>query len=219
MTTSSAKAHIPALDRRQENPLRSPFHDLVGDSAWSQLPEAIRRRFSKRLAADEVIVYRGEVVHTKMNLAGRLLAQALRIIGAPLPLDDGATGPSLVRVREDAAGRGQIWARSYTRSNGTVQVIRSMKRFRGRTGLEEHVGGGFGMALDVNVEDSALVFRSQSYFLEVLGLQVPLPAALGPGRMVITHRQEQGGHFSFELDVTHPLLGRVLHQLAFFRDP
>lgn len=197
----------------------SPFRDLLGEEAWSRLPLPVQRRFSRQFAPGEVIVYRGEVVATKLSVAGRLLAQALRVIGAPLPLDDRAAGPSLVHVREDAAGRGQVWARSYTRKNGTVQVIRSMKRFRGRTGLEEHVGGGFGMSLAVTVEEGALVFRSIAYFVEVLGHQIPIPIMLTPGAMVITHRQEGGGGFSFELALSHPVLGRVLHQLAFFQDP
>ncbi len=37
--------------------------------------------------------------------------------------------------------------------------------------------------------------------------------------MEITHRDEGGGTFSFRLALTHPLLGRIVHQLAYFQDP
>ena len=37
--------------------------------------------------------------------------------------------------------------------------------------------------------------------------------------MCITHRDEGGGAFSFRLALTHPLLGRLVHQLAYFLDP
>ena len=35
------------------------FRTLVGESAWAELPEAVRRRFSKCLAPDETLIYRG----------------------------------------------------------------------------------------------------------------------------------------------------------------
>ena len=34
------------------------FRALVGEAAWAELPEAVRRRFSKRLAPDDTIIYR-----------------------------------------------------------------------------------------------------------------------------------------------------------------
>ena len=179
----------------------------------------MRRRFSKRLAPDEAIVYRGTVVATELSWAGRVLAFLGRAIGAPLPLSHGATGPSLVTVVEDARLGGQIWTRLYMRSGRFPQAIHSAKRFRGPTGLEEYVGYGIGMALRVTVEEGGLVFRSDHYFLEFGSWRWRWPRALEPGRMEITHREEGGGTFSFRLALAHPLLGRLVHQLAYFQDP
>lgn len=194
------------------------FCALLGEAAWSELPEAVRNRFSKRLAPGEMAIYRGAVTTTKLSFAGRVLSFLTRAIGAPLPLSNGATGPALVAVTEDASLGGQSWTRIFSRPGRAPQAIHSTKRFRGNTGLEEYVGYGIGMALKVTVEDSALVFRSARYFLELGPWRLSIPRALEPGRMQITHRDETGGRFSFQLTLDHPLLGRMLYQLAQFSD-
>lgn len=199
--------------------LDSRFRALTGEEAWSRLPEPVRKRFSKRIAPGAAVIYRGGVVLTELSPAGRALAHLARVIGGPLPLDGGATGESVVTVTEDAGAPGQTWTRSYARPGRGPQIIRSMKCFRGPTGLEEHVGAGFGMALRVTVEEGALYFRSAHYFVQLAGLRWWLPRLLWPGNMEIVHRQEAGGAFSFRLTLTHPLFGRLLHQLAVFRDP
>ena len=121
-------------------------------------------------------------------------------------------------VIEDAGLGGQSWTRVYPRPGRFPQVITSAKRFRGPTGLEEYVGRGIGMTLSLAVEDGALVFRSERYFVEVAGRRLVVPRLLSPGRMEIVHTQIEGRRFSFRLTLTHPLLGRLIHQLAHFEE-
>ncbi len=194
------------------------FRALLPAADWAALPLAVRRRFSKRLKGGATVVYRGEVLAVESHPLGRLLAQAARLIGAPLPLVF-APGASVVAVTEDAVGRGQVWSRMYVRPNGFPQVIHSAKRFAGPTGLEEHVGGGVGMGLTVTAEGGALVFRSAFYFATVLGLRVRLPRWAEPGALTIVHRDLGEGRFAFTLALDHPRLGRLLGQDAIFRDP
>ena len=194
------------------------FRTLVGEAAWAELPEAVRRRFSKCLAPEETLIYRGRVVDTRLSRAGRVLSFLARAIGAPLPLTDGATGAALVVVTEDPRLGGQSWLRIYTRPGRFPQAINSTKRFRGATGLEEYVGCGIGMSLRVTVEEGVLLFRSAGYFLEFGRWRLPIPRALNPGRMQIEHRDEGAGTFAFSLQLTHPLLGVLVHQVAIFRD-
>jgi hypothetical protein len=194
------------------------FRTLVGEAAWAELPEAVRRRFSKCLAPEETLIYPGAVIATELSRAGRVVSFLARAIGAPLPLTNGATGPALVVVTEDARLGGQTWLRIYARPGRFPQAIHSAKRFRGPTGLEEYVGCGIGMSLRVTVEGGALVFRSVAYFLELGRWRLPIPRVLHPGRMQIEHRDEGGGSFAFTLALTHPIFGRLVHQLAIFRD-
>lgn len=131
------------------------FRALLSEPDWAALPLAIRRRFSRRLADGATVVYAGTVIETRMSRAGWWLAQAVRPIGAPLPISRDGDVPSVVAVTEDMAGGGQVWTRLYARRAGFPQIIHSAKRFAGPTGLEEHVGFGVGMALTVHAVDAA----------------------------------------------------------------
>jgi len=194
------------------------FRTLIGETAWAELPEPVRRRFSKRLSPGETVVYRGAVVATQLTRAGRMLAFVTRVIGAPLPLTDGATGPATVIVAEDAAMGGQSWLRIYARPGQRPQAIHSCKRFSGPTGLEEYIGYGIGMSLRVSVEERALLFRSSGYFLALGRWRWNIPSLLQPGRMCIVHRDEGAGTFSFSLEVEHALFGVMVRQVALFAD-
>jgi hypothetical protein len=194
------------------------FRALISDEDWAALPPPIRRRFSKRLAGGATVVYAGEVLETRLTRAGWWLAQAVRVLGGPLPTTRDAHVPSVVTVTEDMATGGQIWTRLYTRRNGFPQVIHSSKRFAGPTGLEEYVGCGVGMALTVHVEGGALVFRSRHYFLQLFGRRFTLPHWLTPGALAVTHTELGDSKFSFTLDIVHPRLGPLIHQGAVFRE-
>jgi len=194
------------------------FRALVPDLEWASLPRQVRLRLSKRLTGGRTVVYVGELVETRMNVAGHLLAQAARLIGSPFPTSTDNGVPSVVTVTEDLATKGQIWTRLYARRAGFPQVIHSSKRFCGPTGLEEHVGGGVGMTLTLHVEPGALVFRSAGYFVDLLGHRLWLPNAMTPGALSVTHKELGDGRFSFTLDVIHPRLGLLIHQHAVFRE-
>lgn len=195
------------------------FKHLLGAKAWARLPKAIRRRFSKHLQGDASLVYQGRVTEMRMNLAGRALAFALRLIGAPLPFDRTSVGRSaVVIVTEDAASGGQFWIRQYSRSSGFPQMVSSSKRFDGPTGLEEYIGYGIGIALRLESSDNALFFVSDHYFIKLGSRRLPLPKWLYPGQLVIGHEELGGGYFRFSLDLSHRFLGAVMRQDAVFQD-
>jgi hypothetical protein len=194
------------------------FRQLLSREDWEALPLPMRKRFSKRLSNGATVVYAGEVVETRFRVFGWLFAQLARVIGSPLPLFTDANVPAVVTVTEDVRTSGQIWTRLYARRNGFPQIIQSSKQFRGDTGLEEHVGGGVGMALTTHRADHALQFRSARYFVRLEGLEMTLPRWLTPGALTVTHLENGDGRFTFTLDIVHPLFGQVLWQKAVFRD-
>ena len=200
----------PLLDLR--------FRRLVGREAWDALPELVRKRFSKRLGSDAVALYRGRVVRTEFSALGWIFAQALRLIGAPLPICRDTDVPAVVTVSEDGESGGQVWSRLYGRRRGFPQVIHSAKRFAGPTGLEEYVGRGIGMALRVEPMADGLRFISDHYFLAAGGRRLRLPRWIEPGRTVVEHHDLGHGCFMFGLMLHHPFFGRLVEQHALFRD-
>ena len=195
------------------------FRNLLGDDNWNTLPPAIRRRFGKRVKGGASIAYQGVISHMKMSLAGWCLAQAARLIGAPLPYDrDSNDQPAVVVVTEDSASNGQFWIRQYGRKSGFPQIVHSSKRFAGPTGLEEYIGYGIGMALRVEARDDALIFKSDHYFLSVMGRRLRLPRWLSPGALVIGHHDLDDGAFRFSLHLRHGWFGDLIRQDAIFQE-
>jgi len=194
------------------------FRTLLGSVAWDNLPVEVQRRFTKRLTGAQVALYRGLVVKMHMSRAGWLLAQFCRLFGAPLPLNPKPGGGALVSVSEDKSSGGQCWTRIYARRDGFPQVIHSAKRFAGRTGLEEYLGRGLGMALRVEALPDGIAFVSDHYFLELGRRRLRLPRLLAPGVARVTHRQVAGSSFLFGLELTHPLAGTLVRQEILFDD-
>ncbi len=194
------------------------FRALLSDEAWSTLPADVQRRFTKRLAGGRTVVYVGHIAQCRINRAGRLLGQALRLIGGPLPICDDVDVPSVVTVTEDVETGGQIWTRLYANRSGFPQVVHSSKRFCGPTGLEEYIGFGISMALTVSVEQAVLTFRSAAYYLRLGPLRLCLPRWLEPGALTVTHRNEDDGRFAFGLELMHPLFGTLVKQVGQYRE-
>lgn len=192
------------------------FHDLLPDGEWGRLPLAIWRRFSKRFADGETVVYVGTVEEASFTPVGWWLAQLARIIGGPLPLCAETGVPMVVTVTE--ASGGQIWTRICARSDGFPQVIHSAKRFAGPTGLEEYVGYGVSMALQISVEREALVFRNVGYSLQIGWWRLSLPSWLTPGDLTVTHSDLGGGKFRFALEIVHPRFGKLIRQSVVFME-
>ena len=202
------------------------FARLLGPAQWALLPAAVRARFAKRYAPGIAVSYAGAITHCRMSTAGWCLAQLARLIGAPLPLDrapvqlrEGGAGlAAVVTVTEHAPSGGQVWTRVYARRGSFPQVIHSAKMFTGPTGLEEYLGLGVGLALQVEALADRIVFRSDHYFLRWAGLHLRLPRWLEPGALRIEHVDHGAGRFDFVLALVHPLLGELIHQHGAFCD-
>lgn len=194
------------------------FRTLLGEKAWAQLPPAVRTRFGRHIGTCQAAVYTGEIVECRMSRAGWLLSQICRLIGAPLPVSTDICVPAIVAVTEDPQGRGQFWTRSYGRLSGFPQVIHSVKRFAGRTGLEEYVGCGIGIALTICVKDGALHFDSDHYFLKLGRYRLPIPRWMAPGRLRVSHIDCGHDSFAFVLQLRHPLGGELVRQTVMFKD-
>ena len=199
------------------------FRQLLGKRGWNELPQSVQRRFNKRVRHGESQIYKGYVSHTHMNTIGWVLAQALRIVGAPLPIDRANTGQAaIVTITEDAKGSGQFWTRQYGRHAGFPQIVHSSKRFAGPTGLEEYIGCGIGMTLRLAVENGVLLFLHDRYFFTLFGTRLYLPKFLEPGTLTVSHTDggkcRDGRWFEFGLQLVHPWFGQLFNQRVMFKD-
>jgi hypothetical protein len=195
----------------------NPFRQILG-AEWRALPAAVQARFARHVPVNACVSYAGEIIECRMSRAGWWLAQLARIIGAPLPLSRTTGIAAHVTVTGASDGKGQHWTRHYGRHGAMPQVIHSTKRFAGPTGIEEYLGYGIGIALSLRVEDAALLFTSDHLFCRVGPWRLRWPRWLQPGQLTIGHVDLGTGRFAFTLDLHHPLLGELMHQVAVFAD-
>ena len=160
----------------------------------------------------------GRLTEQRYNRCGLLLANALCVAGAPLPISNDIDVPSIVTVTEDVTTGGQVWTRLYANRTGFPQIIHSAKRFCGPTGLEEYIRFSITIALRISVEDGALVFRDDAYSTDAGPLRLTLPRFLAPGRLTIQHQETQRGRFRFSMQLAHPLFGELLYQRRGFTE-
>ncbi len=209
-------ADFPARRLPRGPAARVDFMRLVGRRAWGQLPPAVRARFGAE-AHRRRVAYDGEMAVRAAPL-GLAFAHVCRLIGTPLAPWTGEGVPTRVEVYEDGAG-GVVWDRTYAFAGRRPVRVSSRKVMDARGGLMEVVRGGLGMALAVTVEDRALHFRSQYYFVTFAGLRVRIPGVLTPGAAHVIHRDEGGGRFRFTMRFVHPWAGETVFQDGVFRDP
>ena len=194
------------------------FGRLLSPADWAALPEAVRNRFGRKARGTATISYVGTVDACTISHTGRILAQLARVVGGPLPLSQDRAVPAVVTVTEDEATGGQFWVRQYGHHQGFPQVIHSVKRFAGPTGIEEYLGLGLGIALTLRVADGVLLFESDHYFWQFAGMRLRLPRWLAPGHLVIGHEDLGAGRFAFTLDLTHRALGTLITQRCTFTE-
>jgi len=215
---------------RNENLSDIRFRQLFAGEDWNRLPEAVRNRFGRRVKLGETLIYRGHVEYNRINIWGRALANVLRLIGAPLPLDTNNEGAAAVVTVTEAPSKGltyggQIWMRQYARKDAKYpfpQIIQSAKRFTGPTGIEEHIGGGIGMTLLPRVEGEELVFRAEDIFwdIKLFGktLRLNLLGWMGPTHLRAGHEELGNSTFAFTLKLDHKWFGKMIDQRVWFQD-
>ena len=194
------------------------FSGLLGLEAWKRLPDAIQKRFSHRLRSGQTAIYTGKIDQIIMSHSGKILAHALRIIGAPLPLRMETGVAAIVTVTEDGKTGGQIWSRLYASRDKFPQIIQSSKRFSGPTGLEEYIGFGITMALTARTTHKAMIFESAGYCFNLWKCRLALPHFMTPGQVTVTHEAILGDTFRFTLQLVHPRLGTLIRQSGVFHE-
>ena len=186
------------------------YKALLGPLQWRRLKPEVKARFSTKPAVGTAIRYAGNM-KVRRSFCGALFAQFCRLIGTPLAPYAGENALVDVALEIDPAG-GVEWRRHYRFSRHREALVSSTKRVNGDGVLEEHVGRGFSMQLEVFEQQGDLHFVSRDYHWQLGKFKVRLPALLTPGVTRVIHEQISGERFRFILRVTHPWLGETFFQ-------
>ena len=202
----------PLTRERAADGVRHGLRDVLGATAWSGLPEAVRERFADSTA---VATYAGAFEVVRASALGRVFAWVGTLFGTPVaPRVDNHVA-ARVLVRPDA--RGVSWDREYLWADGTRSLVCSTKVVTEDSLLIEMLPARLCMPLDTYVEGGVLHFVSRGYYFHLgAGFRLWLPALLSPGVTHVEHIDLGHGWFRFTMTVTHPLGGEVYFQTGRF---
>ena len=224
MTRQAAQKIEPAYEDKPcprdsgcspEAPHKTLQHQLGAD--WQKLHPNVQARFDREPDMGETIVYDGVMNDIRRSRMGWLFAVLTRLIGNPLTPLAGKDIPMEVALSKKPGKSGVYWQRSYYYPARKPYVVTSVKRESEAGEMLECVGGGFGMKLRVYAQDGELHFESYRYFWSCLGLRMPLPHWISPGKTHVVHKDLGEGNFMFTISMVHEQLGETFFQQGVFR--
>ena len=191
------------------------FRDELGP-AWDALHENIRKRFDHDPPPGQAVNYSGIMSRIECSRAGKMLAWFVQYTGALMPLE-GAGVPVDITVWTEPGSQAVHKRRAYHFPDRKPFVFQSRMLRDHRGHLVEYVGGGFGMYLSVREAGCNLHFEDKGYFVKWLGLRMPIPRLLGPGKVRLRHEDIAADAFSITIEITHPLFGLMYFQQGTFQ--
>ena len=202
----------PLTRERAGDGVRHGLREVLGATAWSRLPEAVRERFAETTA---VATYAGAYEVVRANALGRVFAWLGTWFGTPVAPRAENHVAARVLVRPDA--RGVAWDREYLWADGTRSLVHSTKVVTEGGLLIEMLPARLCMPLDTYVEGGVLHFVSRGYYFHLgAGFRLWLPTLLSPGVTHVEHIDLGHGWFRFTMTVMHPLAGEVYFQTGRF---
>jgi hypothetical protein len=193
------------------------LQSVLGQAAWSRLPQAVRERFGEPPVA---VDYVGEFDIVRASWLGRLLALFCQLLGTPVVPRTGLHVPAIVHVGPTRGG--VAWNREYRWPDNEPCLVRSTKIIDSHGGLIERLPARLCMPLNVYEERGVLHFVSRGYYFDFgrrsngERIKFPLPALLSPGTTHVEHIDEGDGWFRFTMTVTHTFFGEMFYQTGRF---
>jgi hypothetical protein len=194
------------------------FKKILGPE-WRRLHPDIQARFDKNPLPGKPLYYTGSLSALTCSGIGRVLGYLSMsfIKGALLPYND-ADFPVDIQVysKHNCAS---IFKQRIYRLNARKPVMFTSFMAESPQGeVLEYVGLGLGMKLILDVREGNLHFESDGYFWEVLGIRIPLPGLITPGKTFLCHRNNSANQFDIRIEIHHALFGTTFTQAGVFRE-
>jgi len=192
------------------------FRKILGDE-WKNLHVDIQARFAKNPEIGRPLYYTGYLSELTCSRLGRLMGLITMpfIKGALIPYSD-ANFPVDIQVYSKRDSPSIFKQRIYRLHNRKPIQFTSYMRESSKGEVLEYVGAGLGMKLLLSVREGNLYFTSDGYFWEILGVRIPLPGILTPGKTFLCHRNDNSNQFNIHIEIRHCVFGRTFTQTGVF---
>jgi hypothetical protein len=194
------------------------FKKILGPQ-WQLLHADIQARFDKNPLPGQPLRYQGRLSELRCSQLGRVLGYLSMpfIDGALMPYND-ADFPVDIEVYSKVGSAAIFKQRIYRLNRRQPVKFTSFMAESEQGEVLEYVGMGLGMKLQLSVRGGNLHFESDGYFWDVLGVRIPLPGLLTPGKTYLCHRNNSANQFDIRIEIRHALFGTTFTQAGVFRE-
>ncbi|MFZ6657472.1 DUF4166 domain-containing protein [Undibacterium sp. TJN19] len=194
------------------------FRRILG-SEWLTLHPDIQARFAKNPEVGQPLYYNGVLSELSCSGLGKLFGHITKpmIAGALIPYTD-HDFPVDIEVYSKADSTAIFKQRIYRLHNRAPIQFTSYMQESEKGEVLEYVGMGLGMKLRLHVHEGNLYFTSDGYFWDVLGVRIPIPGILTPGKTYLCHRNDNTQQFNIRIEIKHALFGTTFKQVGVFHD-
>lgn len=194
------------------------FKKILGPQ-WRLLHPDIQARFDKNPLPGKPLRYQGRLSELTCSRLGRLLGYLSMpfIKGALMPYTD-AEFPVDIEVYSKPNCASIFKQRIYRLNRRRPVMFTSFMAESEKGEVLEYVGMGLGMKLLLSIREGNLHFESDGYFWDVLGIRIPLPGLITPGKTYLCHRNNSANQFDIRIEIRHPLFGTTFTQAGVFRE-
>ena len=194
------------------NGLAALLRQALG-ARWQALHPDIRARFTPA-PGTTMQAFNGSMQVVERSTLGWLIAKLIAFVRI-LPAIKARDVPFEFHLAS-AQDSGWIKQRIYHFQSGRFE-FKSVMKLDAAGDLIEQFAYGLGMKIRLVAEADKLYFLDDGYFLRSGTLRLPLPRWLTVGRFELIHQNTDRDNFTVEINLEHPLLGRLFHQHGHFR--
>lgn len=194
------------------------FKKILGEE-WKNLHPDIQARFERNPALTKPLYYTGHLSQLTSSKFGKILGYlSLPFLkGALIPFDD-FDFPVDIKVYSRPNDPSIYKQRIYRLHDRKSIQFTSHMRESDRGEVLEYVGMGLGMKLILYVKDGDLYFTSDGYFWLILGWRIPLPDFLTPGKVFLSHCNDNPSQFNIRIEIKHGVFGVSFTQIGVFHE-
>ena len=192
------------------------FKKILGEE-WRKLHPDIQARFERNPALTKPLYYTGYLSQLTSSLFGKFLGYlSLPFLkGALIPFDD-FDFPVDIKVYSKPNNPSIFKQRIYHLHDRSPIQFTSHMRESEKGEVLEYVGMGLGMKLILSVKNGNLHFTSDGYFWQIFGWRISLPDILTPGKVFLSHCNDNPGQFNIRIEIKHNLFGASFTQIGVF---
>lgn len=187
----------------------SLMEKVLGES-WQSLPAVIQKHYQLYPSQNTRNVVIGQFFVDFPWFINPLL-KAIRLFGGLIDLKGKDMTARVEKWVQPDLPDVLFWRRQITLPSGKSILFSSRMEYQQANEIIEYIGCGFGLHLNVTVEDGKLVYRSNGHLWQCGRFRLPIPDALVLGHATIIETALSDNQFALDFRIEHPVCGLTYH--------